>query len=599
MKSKKLLLVISALFLGLTQTWSQLSSWTYRIPVSITENTGNDYTQIQVLLNVNTQAAIGLGFMKPDGSDIRFAKDCGPNPVLFNYWIESGINTPNTKIWVKMDTLLASETRNIYLYSGNPIASAVSSINGTFVGPHSATDSVSGANSGGVTDSQRGFRFSPNEDILVTSFGKNEPNGSNRTITLFDFNTQAILAQTNVPGPAAQYSYANISNPLWLLQGTQYLIQIYQGASDGYYYGAGPQIGQHLTYLDMRYCNGCGANTFPTSSLNGIHYGYVDFWYYTRVQTSVAPTVSFGTPAGSAAPLSLTLQASENSICVGESSLLNAVNASQVNWSNGANTDTTTVSPLNNTTYTAQGYGSDGCYSSGSITIEVNPLPSIQILASDTVICAGESVTLTASGADSYVWDNGIANGTAFSPAGTNDFEVTGTDLNACSNTATVTITVNPTPTVVANATSTLVCIGEEITLSGSGAETYVWNNGVSNGVPFAPQDTSTYTVTGTNEFNCSSTASITVNVICLGLDDTNAGNFSFYPNPSSDFVYFSGYEFKMNIRIFDMNGKQIGLFKGVENSIQMGDFPSGVYLIKIYDEADQVMLKSGKIVKQ
>ena len=70
----------------------------------------------------------------------------------------------------------------------------------------------------------------------------------------------------------------------------RYTLQLYQGSSDGYYFGTSSQIGQHLTYLDMRYCNSCTQNTFPNNFLNNYHYGYPDLWYFTKNNISPAPT---------------------------------------------------------------------------------------------------------------------------------------------------------------------------------------------------------------------------------------------------------------------------------------------------------------------
>ena len=244
---------------------SQPTGWSYVQPISVTENTGTLTANYQLKLTVNTQALITAGKMNSDGSDIRFGKNCA-GTTLFNYWIESGINTPSTIIWVKIDTLQANATSKIYLFYGNTTATSVSAVNGTFVGPISSTDSVSSGGAGGVGDSQRGFRFQPNEDILVTSFGKREPTGTTRYVTLFDNTSQAVITQTTVSGPAAQYSYANISNPIWLMSGTQYVLQLFQATSDGYYFGTSSQINSRITYLDMRYCNSCNQNTFPTNT---------------------------------------------------------------------------------------------------------------------------------------------------------------------------------------------------------------------------------------------------------------------------------------------------------------------------------------------
>lgn len=73
-------------------------------------------------------------------------------------------------------------------------------------------------------------------------------------------------------------------------------------------------------------------------------------------------------------------------------------------------------------------------------------------------------------------------------------------------------LTVHPLPVVNAGPDQT-VCSGQQVTLSGSGAQTYTWDNGVTNGVPFTPVATQTYTVTGTSAAGCQGTDQVTVTV--------------------------------------------------------------------------------------
>jgi hypothetical protein len=105
-----------------------------------------------------------------------------------------------------------------------------------------------------------------------------------------------------------------------------------------------------------------------------------------------------------------------------------------------------------------------------------------------------------------------VQDGVAFTPASTQTYTVTGTDANGCTNTAQTTITVNALPTVGAGSNQT-VCAGTSVTLSGSGASTYVWNNNVQDGVAFTPASTQTYTVTGTDANGCTNTAQVLVTV--------------------------------------------------------------------------------------
>jgi len=178
------------------------------------------------------------------------------------------------------------------MYYGNSKVSGqpASSIPSTFLGTHSATNKISGGTLSDVKNSQRGFRFSPkNTDVLVVSFGKNTPNNTARNITLFNFQTQAIVEQILVSGQAGTYNYTELCTPLWLTNGTQYLVEVYQNSEDFYYYyQSSSQINSHLTYYDMRYCNGCEATTFPQDVLNNYQYGYPDFMFHVRTEL-VAP----------------------------------------------------------------------------------------------------------------------------------------------------------------------------------------------------------------------------------------------------------------------------------------------------------------------
>lgn len=144
-------------------------------------------------------------------------------------------------------------------------------------------------------------------------------------------------------------------------------------------------------------------------------------------------------------------------------------------------------------------------------TITVNSLPSVGA-GSDQTVCAGSSITLSGSGANSYSWNNGVTNDLPFNPGFTNTYTVWGTDANGCINTDQVMVTVNSLPNVNAGSDQT-VCEGTSVTLSASGASTYSWDNGVSNGVSFTPIGTVTYTVTGTNVNGCMNTDQVIVSI--------------------------------------------------------------------------------------
>jgi gliding motility-associated-like protein len=234
----------------------------------------------------------------------------------------------------------------------------------------------------------------------------------------------------------------------------------------------------------------------------------------------------------------------DQSICLGANATLSGSGATTYAWNNGV-TNAVAFSPAATATYTVTGTDGNGCINTDQVVVTVNALPTVDA-GIDQTICNGAQVTLSGGGATTYTWNNGVTNSTAFSPATTTTYTVTGTDANGCQNTDEVLVTVNALPSVGAG-TDVVVCAGATVTLSGSGATTYTWNNGVANGVAFTPTATTTYTVTGTTANGCQNTDQVlvTVNplpsvnagsdkVICEGesvtLIATGAANYSWTP---------------------------------------------------------------------
>ncbi|MEO5645134.1 MAG: DUF2341 domain-containing protein [Bacteroidia bacterium] len=512
------------LLLFSTKMFAQPAGWSYSAPYQITENSGNLVVNYQAKLTINTQALVSANQLLANGNDLRFGKNC-TGSTLYNYWIESGMNTANTVIWVKIDTLFPSAVRTFYMFYGNNTAAAVSAIPGVFNGPMSATDSTSNTSLSGSADAQRGFRFAPTEDVLVTAFGKSEPSANPRTITLFDFSTQAILSQQVVNGPSAQWSYQNIPSPIWVTQGTQYLLEIFfPSGDDAYYFGASPStMGQHIFYFDMRYCNGCTPNTFPTNTVGGLLYGYVDMWYWTKNNPSVAPTINTGTFLSYSAP--------NQTVCLGDSVMVGTTATGGTgpyaySWSpssglSSPNAGSTYASPAATSTYTVTVIDNTGCVATDNVMVTVNQLPIVAATAVNDSICPGDTATLYATGsALIYVWQPGPMMGIVVpvSPIATTTYTVTGSDMNGCTNSAVQTVTVVTTPSVSVTGNYSVVCDNavNQLTLTGNGAATYDWNGGAGTGTTFTdtPSASQTYTVIGTNAFGCSDTANYAVTLI-------------------------------------------------------------------------------------
>lgn len=201
--------------------------------------------------------------------------------------------------------------------------------------------------------------------------------------------------------------------------------------------------------------------------------------------------------------------ATSNTICLGQSTIINGAGGVSYTITGGI-TNGVAFYPSTTSTYVVTGWGAGGCSNTSSQTITVNQPPTISI-SGNTSVCAGKSTTLTATGGVSYSWSGGIQNGVSFTPSATTIYTVTATGSNSCTTTSVVTVTVNPLPNVQANASPNSICIGNSTTLTGVGANSYIWNGSYLNGVPFMPNVTSNYTVTGTDINGCSNSSSIQI----------------------------------------------------------------------------------------
>ena len=101
------------------------SSWTKRVPITITEASGSTLTNYAVRLSVTYDAD-----MQADFDDIRFIDSDGT--TLMDHWLETKIDSTSSVFWVEIPTLTASTAQTIYMYYGNVDATSVSSGANTF-----------------------------------------------------------------------------------------------------------------------------------------------------------------------------------------------------------------------------------------------------------------------------------------------------------------------------------------------------------------------------------------------------------------------------------------------------------------------------------
>lgn len=212
----------------------------------------------------------------------------------------------------------------------------------------------------------------------------------------------------------------------------------------------------------------------------------------------------------------------DQTVCDGVSTTLTASGAATLTWDNGITNGNQFTQAVGSMNYTVTGTDINGCVNTDIVNVTVNPLPAVDA-GPDQTVCEGVQVTLAGAGANTYVWNNGVIDNQAFNaPIGTTTpYIVTGMDANGCVNTDNVNVTVNALPTVNAGPDQT-VCEGVQVAVSGSGANTYVWDNGVIDGQLFnAPIGATTpYIVTGTDANGCVNTDVVNITVNALPVVD-------------------------------------------------------------------------------
>jgi hypothetical protein len=213
-----------------------------------------------------------------------------------------------------------------------------------------------------------------------------------------------------------------------------------------------------------------------------------------------------------AAPNAPQVLASSEEICSGTGVTLLALGNNTLTWNNGVENNVEFF-PTETATYTVTATNAGNCTATTSVTIVVNQTAATPAInASSVEVCAGESVTLIATGASNITWDNGVVNGVAFVPTETMTYEVIGDEGNECTSSNSIEVVVNDVPNAPQIlATSQEVCSGTGVTLLALGNTTLTWDNGIENNVEFFPTETTTYTVTGNDGTTCSSTSSIEI----------------------------------------------------------------------------------------
>ena len=110
------------LSMGVSSDWFD-TSWSHRTAITVQENSGTDLADYSVSITLDTASLVSAGTLSSDGSDLRFTDAAGSE---LGHWVESGMNSASTVVWVRISTLSASSSEQIWAYHGNPGAANAS-----------------------------------------------------------------------------------------------------------------------------------------------------------------------------------------------------------------------------------------------------------------------------------------------------------------------------------------------------------------------------------------------------------------------------------------------------------------------------------------
>lgn len=203
----------------------------------------------------------------------------------------------------------------------------------------------------------------------------------------------------------------------------------------------------------------------------------------------------------------------DTAICTNSTISLNGSGsgAFSYSWSTGETNQNINSSVTSNSSYSLVVTSVEGCTDTAYANVSTFALPNIT--GTDVSVCPGVTAISVASGGLSYQWSNGTLDDSLIvNPSITTTYGVTGTDVNGCSNTDSVTVTILEEPVI--STSNVEICKGETATLLVTGnATSYSWDNGMTGSpISVSPLNSTVYIVTASNG-NCTAVDTAVVNV--------------------------------------------------------------------------------------
>lgn len=407
--------------------------------LSFNNPNGNPYGAMGFTIGGKVTVSLCNNWIAGSNTVIVHVKSGAPSFPGWTGFLAQANQTVNTTVGVPVTATVTQN--NVSCFGGNNGSATVTASGAA--GPYTYTWLPPGGNSSTASNLTAG-----NYSVIVASAGGCQ-------------NTQTFTI--NQP---AQFSLTVSSNTTICNGGT---VSLSASGAISYSWSTGSNQ-QNIIVTSAGIYSVAGSNSLGCISTNTI-----------SVSSGNNPTVMVSGPA---------------SVCPSMQASIVATGANSYTWSNGSITNSLVVNPSTTIVYTVTGTDAGGiCFNSTTFTLQTFPVPNIMI-AGNNAVCDGGTVTLTATGADTYTWNNASNSSMiTVNPSTTTLYQVVGTEaIHGCTNTANTLVQVGSFPSIsVSDAT---LCAGGSAILTASGASTYTWsNNSEGNSITVSPVTTSIYTV--------------------------------------------------------------------------------------------------------
>ena len=417
----------------------------------------------------------------------------GSNSVIVN----AGVNSISGQISIQAsNNCLTSQPFN-YQVTVNPNPQVTISSTGqtTFCSGGTVTLSSTGGSSYQWSNNQSGNSISVNSSGSFYTIGTDN-NGC--------IDTSNIISVVVNPNP--QVSISNNSSTTFCQGGT---VTLTSTGANSYQWSNG----QPVQFINV--------NTTGTYYVIGTdNNGCIDTSNAITVQVNPLPTV---------------VSSNTGPYCEGDNLSLNSSGGVSYSWTGPNGFSSTNQSPqLNNLSvsmggqYQVSSTDINGCIGNSSTLVVVNPKPTLTT-GNPQSVCQGQTISLTSTGGSTYQWSgvNGFTSANQNPTIPNSDltmsgqYVVVGFNSFGCSDTGFINVVVNPLP-VITSSGGGVFCSGSNVSLSSTGGQTYTWSG--PNGFMSTQQNpvltnvtqsmSGNYVVTGTDMNGCSSSSTLTMNVV-------------------------------------------------------------------------------------